>query len=141
MNNYPYILISFIVEGRNMDLEKLTEELGIIPTETREITDWPESIKNNPNLPEGLKPRYIWCICKEEELCKQIEKPIYRIIAQIKGKEEKLMEFCKRNHLKKSLCITIHAETMYLPEIVLSSDVVAYFGKLKAEISFDIYTY
>ena len=52
-----------------------------------------------------------------------------------------MIEFCKRDNLKKSLCIAIHAETMYLPEIVLSSDIVAYFGKLNVEISFDIYTY
>ena len=124
-----------------LDLNKLTEEIGIIPTETRDITDWPKAIKNNTNLPEELEPRCVWCICQEEEVCKRIEDPIRRIVAQIEGKEEKLIEFCKRDNLKKSLCIVIHAETMYLPEIVLSSDIVAYFGKLGVEISFDIYTY
>ncbi len=141
MDNYPYILISFLIEGRNMDLEKLTEEMGIMPTKTREITDWPESVKKNPNLPEELKPRYIWCICQEEELCKKIEEPIRKIMVQIKGREEKIIEFCKKDSLKKSLCIVIHAETMYLPEILLPSDIVAYFGKLEVEICFDIYTY
>lgn len=136
-----YILISFIIEGKNMNLKKITEELGIIPTETRGITDWPESVKKNPNLPEELKPKYIWCICQKEKLCKKIEEPIRKIVAQIQGKEEKIIEFCKRDGLKESLCITIHAETMDLPEIVLPADIVTYFGKLNVEISFDIYTY
>lgn len=141
MKNFPHIKVSFVIEGKKLNLKQLTEELDILPTETREIMDWPEAVKNNLNLPEELQPRCIWCICQEVDLCKQIEIPIDKIVAQIKGKEQKLLDFCIRDNLKKSLCITIHAETMELPEIVLSPDIVSYFGKLEAEIGFDIYTY
>ena len=75
------------------------------------------------------------------DICKQMKIPIYEIIAQIKGKEQKLLEFCKSGNLKKSLCITIQAETMNFPEIILPSDIITYFGKLEIEISFDIYAY
>lgn len=141
MKNFPRIKVSFVIEGKKLNLEQLTEELEILPTETREIEDWPEAVKNNLNLPEELQPRCVWCICQEADLCKQIEIPIQKIVDQIKGKEQKLLDFCTRDNLMKSLCITIHAETMNLPEIVLSSEIVAYFGKLEAEIGFDIYTY
>lgn len=141
MKNFPHIKVSFVIEGKKLNLKKLTEELDILPTETRGIEDWPEAVKSNLNLPEELQPRYVWCICQEVDLCKQIEIPINKIVAQIKGKEQKILDFCIRDNLKKSLCITIHAETMDLPEIVLPAEIVLYFGKLKAEIGFDIYTY
>ena len=141
MNKFPYVKVCFVIEGKKLDLKKLTEELGILPTETREINDWPKVIKSNLNLPEELQPRYVWCIYKEMDICKQMKIPIYEIIAQIKGKEQKLLEFCKSGNFKKSLCITIQAETMNFPEIILPSDIIIYFGKLEIEISFDIYAY
>lgn len=141
MNNFPLINVSFSIVGKNIDFQQLSKEIDILPTETRGIDEWPKAIKNNPNLPEELQPRCIWSISREEDLCKQIEIPINKIIEQIKGKEQKLFEFCKKNKLKKGLSITIHAETMSLPEIVLSSNVVSYFGKLEVEIGFEIYTY
>jgi hypothetical protein len=141
MYNFPHIKASFVVEGKKLNSRKLTEELGILPTETRGVDDWPKSIRNNMNLPEELQPRYVWCICQEMDLCKQIEVPVSKIVAQIEGREQKLLEFCRKYKLKKSLYVTIHAETMNLPEILLSSDIVSYFGKLEVEIGFDIYTY
>lgn len=141
MDKLPYVKVSFIIEGKEFNLNKLTEELNILPTKIRGINDWPESIKNNLSLPEELQPRCVWSISQEMDVCKQIEIPINRLIDQIRGKEQKLSEFCKKENLKKSLCITIQAETMQLPQIVLSSHIISYFGKLGVEIGFDIYTY
>lgn len=141
INKFPRIKVDFIIEENNLDLEKLTKAINIFPTETRNIDDWPKTIKNSPEIPEELQPRYVWCISQEENLCRQVEIPINRIIVQIKGKEREIYEFCKKNNLKKSLCITVHAETMYLPEMVLSPFTISYFGKLETEIGFDIYTY
>lgn len=140
MVKFSQIEVSFIVEGKNFDLKQLTKEIEIFPTEARGIEDWPDGIKNNTNLPNDLQPRCIWCICQKEE-CKKIEVPIREIMRQLKGKEEKLMEFCNENNLKKSMLIVIHGDAMNLPEIVLVSDIVSYFGKLEVEIGFDIYTY
>lgn len=54
MDKFPHIKASFVVEGEKLNLKKLTEELDILPTETREIEDWPEAIKSNLNLSEEL---------------------------------------------------------------------------------------
>lgn len=75
------------------------------------------------------------------ERCKQVEIPVNRIVEQLKGKEQRLAAFCERNALKKNLTITIHGEIMDLPEMVLSSNIVSYFGKLEVSIGFDIYSY
>ncbi len=141
MNHLPYIEVSFVVDGKNFELEKLTEELGILPTEVRGLNDWPDAVKNNPNLPLELQARCEWSISQEEYLCKQIEIPIRKIIAQIKGKEQKLNDFCKKNNLSKALCITIHAKTMCLPEMYLPPCIVSYWGNLDVAIGFDVYTY
>lgn len=141
MNNFPNIKVDFVVEGKNFKIEELTEELNIFPTEVRRTDDWPEAIKNNPNLPEELLPRNFWCICDEKELCEQIEIPVRKILEQMKGKEQILCRFCEKNLLKKCLCITIHAEAMHLPDMTLSSYIISYLGRIGVEISFDIYTY
>lgn len=60
---------------------------------------------------------------------------------KVKGKEQKIIDICEAQRLKKALSIVIHAEAINMPEIVLTRDIVSYFGDMKAEISFDIYTY
>ena len=96
INKFPRIKVDFIIEENNLDLEKLTKAINIFPTETRNIDDWPKTIKNSPEIPEELQPRYVWCISQEENLCRQVEIPINRIIAQINGKEREIYEFCKK---------------------------------------------
>ena len=141
MDNFPNIIVDFVVVGKNFIIEELTEELNIFPTEIRRIDDWPEAIKNNPNLPEELRPRNVWCICYKEEQCEEIEMPVQKILEQIKGKEQILNRFCEKYSLKKCLCITIHAEAMHLPDMTLSSNTVSYLGRIGVQLSFDIYTY
>ena len=141
MKNFPNIEVSLTIEGKEMDLDKLTKELGLMPKKTRKPTDWPEAIICNTGLSAQLQPRYVWSICQNMDFCKQIEIPVRKIIAQIEGKEKQIIEFCETNALHKSLCIVIHAETMCLPEMVLPADIISYLGKMELEISFDIYTY
>lgn len=95
----------------------------------------------NHNLPKEMQPRFIWSICDRENKCKKVKAPIRRLISKLEGKEQILIEFCEKNDLKMTLTIVIHAEAMEPPEIVLSFDILSYFGKLKVEIGFDIYTY
>lgn len=141
MDNLPKIMVDFVVDGKNFIIEELTEELNILPTEIRGIDDWPETIKNNPNLPEELQPRNEWSICYKEEQCEEIEMPVQKILEQIKGKEQILNRFCEKNLLRKGLCITIHAEAMHLPDMTLSPKTVSYLGRIGVQLSFDIYTY
>ena len=83
MSQFPKIKVDFVIEGKNLDIEKLTKTINIFPTRTRNIDDWPETVKNSPEIPEELQPRYVWCISQEENLCRQVEIPITIIIAQI----------------------------------------------------------
>lgn len=92
-------------------------------------------------LLEELQPRCEWGIDYEVDLCNTVNIPIMSIIDQLKGKEDKIFEFCEKNNLKRYLTVVIHAEAMCLPEITLSPYVLRYFGKMGVEIGFDIYTY
>ena len=141
MYKFPQIEVSFLIEGKDFDLEHFTKEIGVTPSKTRGIGDWPKAIVNNTNLPEELKPRCEWSLCHMEESCRKVEKAVCVIISKLKGKEQKIIEFCEENELKKGLSITIHAEAINMPEIVFSQDTVSYLGDMKVEISFDIYTY
>lgn len=141
MNSYPSIEVSFTIEGIDLNLEELTKKTDIKPSKIRDIDDWPKAIKMNKNLPKEMQPRFVWSVCEKEEECKKVETPIRQLISKFEGKEQILIEFCENKDLKMVLTIVIHAEAMELPEIVLSPDILSYFGKLKAEIGFDIYTY
>lgn len=57
------------------------------------------------------------------------------------GKEDKIKELCKKNNIEKSLSIVISGNSMHLPEMVISSELVSYFGELEVEIGFDLYVY
>ncbi|MGC4018596.1 MAG: DUF4279 domain-containing protein [Muricomes sp.] len=141
MNNLPCINVSFVISGKNIDFKQLNKAIDILPTGTRGLDDWPKAIRNNLNLPEELRPRCEWSISQEMEVCKQIDIPINKIVEQLKGKEQKIFAFCEKNELKKSLSIAVHGEAINLPEVVLSSNIVSYFGKLEVEIGLDIYAY
>lgn len=141
MHDFPYVEASFVIEGENFEPELLTGEINILPTEIRKKDDWPEAIKRNENLPKDLWPRGVWSICQEERFCNKISSPIYEIVQQLRGKETKIINICKNNCLKIFLIIVVHAETMSLPEMVLPSEIVKYFGELDAEIGFDVYVY
>ena len=67
MYKFPQIEVSFLIEGKDFKLEQLIKEIGVLPSKTRGIDDWPKSIINNRNLPEELKPRCEWSICHKEE--------------------------------------------------------------------------
>lgn len=73
MENFPYIEVTFVIEGKNFDPEQFTEEIGILPSEVRGMDGWPESIQNNSDIPEELQPRCEWCINQKEESCRKIE--------------------------------------------------------------------
>ncbi len=135
------IEVVFVVEGGKNFIEEFTQKTGISPNHIRTKEDWPDVIKNNLNLPEELKPRYEWNLNEIAIDCKQIEIPINKIISKLHGKEEVIAELCNKYNLQSGLVITIHGKQMALPEIVLSSKIVSYFGKLETEISFDIYVY
>lgn len=141
MNSYPSIEASFIIEGIDLNLEELTKKFDIQPIKTRDIDDWPKAVKMNDNLPKEMQPRFVWSVYDREDGCKKVETPIRKLMSKLEGKEQILIEFCEKKDLKMVLTIVIHAEAMELPEIVLSPDILSYFGKLKVEIGFDIYTY
>lgn len=141
MDNLPCIKVDFGIEGKNFNLNEVSQILGVLPTESRGINDWPEVIKCDLTLPEELQPRCVWEIQQKMDLCISIDIPIMSIINQLKGREKKLVDYCRRHDLRGYLCVTIHADKMCLPEMVLSSYILNYFGKMNVEISFDIYTY
>ena len=108
MDKLPRIVVCFGIEGKELDINELTETLDIIPTHTRGSDDWPETIKRNLMLPEELQPRYEWSIDSEMDLCNTIDTPIMSVIERLRGKEEEIFEFCDKNNLKRFLTITIH---------------------------------
>lgn len=141
MDHLPCIKVDFGIEGKEFDANELSEIVGVLPTESREMDDWPEVIRGNSTLPEELQPRCVWEIQQKMDQCVRIDIPIRSMINQLKGREQKLVDYCQEHDLKGYLCITIHADKMCLPQMVLSPDILNYFGKMNVEVSFDIYTY
>lgn len=141
MNFLNNVEINLVFSGKDFGLKEFTKEIGISPSEVRQSKDWPEVIRHNVSLPESLHAHCEWCISEQEAGCKTLEGPIKNLILKIAGKEEKIKELCKKNNVEKSLIIVISGNPMYLPEMVISSELVSYFGELEVEIGFDLYVY
>ncbi len=141
MNILNNVEVNLVFSANEFDIKKFTEEIGISPSEIRESKDWPKAIQNNINLPDGLRAHCEWCISDQAVGCKAIEGPMKNIISKIDGKENKIKELCKKNNIEKTLSIVVSGNSMHLPEMVIPSELVSYFGELEVEIGFDLYIY
>lgn len=137
----PRIIVYFSIDGFEFPLEEFTEAIELVPARTRTRDDWPDAIKNNKSLPIELHPRCTWEIMEAEDRCYEIAMPISKVMDMLLGKEETISAWCEKYNLKSMLTVVIHAEEMRFPAIVIPSHILSYFGKMGADIGFDIYSY
>lgn len=132
---------TFSVVGKSFDLDKFTESVGIVPTETRTRDDWPEAIKSNPSLPEELKPRCVWDVSEVMSPCSSAERPLEKIVALFRGKEGVLKALREKHGLDMSVDVAVFGMGSCAPRMRLGPEAMSFFGALGCEVSFDPYLY
>ena len=136
------INIWFSLSGRNVNLDEITDKLGIIPCQVRTLDDWPEAIKNPKNeLPDELKPRYIWQVDIGYEVSRLVRDRFEVILNLLTDKIDIINELKKQFSLKASFTVGIHAQhdQCNMPEMFLTQEIIAYAASIGADIGFDMY--
>ena len=115
--------------------------MGIRANHERTLDDWPDAIKYNKNIPEHLKPRYIWSFLCEKEKCNDINVVLSEVLNKLSEKTEVISDLCKQYKLESSVVVTIQANSSNMPYIGLSYSFISFLNEIRSEISFDIYAY
>lgn len=137
----PKVEVSFVADGKDFNLENMTRILEIKPTEIRTKDDWPDAIKNNPNLPEEYQPRHNWVYSKIFYEMYDFTLAYQEILSKFKPKIEKLKKLANKEQIDYAVVLSIDCYDGDFPAMVVDSTMVHFLSDINAEISFDIITY
>ena len=141
----PEIKVSFSLTGMfgiEVNLDKITKEMSIEPTDARTPDDWPEAIKNpKTELPDELKPHYVWHFDVGYESGNLVRDRFDVMLRFLAGKKDIINDLKKQFSLSASFTIGIHAQhdPCNMPELFLTQEIVAFAASIGADIGFDMY--
>ena len=141
----PEIKISLSLVGQSgeiLDLDELTKHLDIMPTKTRTLDDWPETIKQPKiELPDWLRPRCVWKVELEYEECLAVHFRFEEMVSILRGKEKAINLLSKELHLKAYFTVAIAAHHDRMPDMSLTKENIEFIASIGAEVGFDMYLY
>ncbi|MGG5372412.1 hypothetical protein [Enterococcus sp. AZ196] len=83
---FPIVEVSVALSSKKIKTTCITDFLQVRPSKERGVEDWPDSIKENSNLPEQMKPRNEWVWSIEYERCTNIDDALKNLIAIFSSK-------------------------------------------------------
>ena len=132
MTNFiPSIKVSLYISGDELNFEKVTRKIGVVPTRTRTKDSFP---------PQALACN-LWSVDIKEENCWGVSVVIEKVLEIFKGKESIINEVCTDYNLETSIEIVIHVQDGDSPEVVLPREVISFASMINAEIGFDLYCF
>lgn len=120
------IKVSLILSGCGPGVKRLTEELSIVPSYSRDRFP-PNSI---------AKPYWYTEVVAD---CSCIETPLNTLKERILSQLENILSLCKEYSLMPTIQIIVQANYVDRPEITLSPEMICFFNQLNAEVCFDVY--
>jgi hypothetical protein len=131
MDSLPQIEVSFLLTSDEDYIDKISDAISINPSRIRRKEDF--------KLQEFAHT--MWEISSGKEKSKAVDNQFKKLLSVLIGKEDIIKELMINYNIKSSFVICIHAENGDGPEIVLTSEIIKFAGKIDAEIDFDIYYY
>lgn len=141
MEKLPKVEVSFVAVGKDFDLTNMTSVLEIQPTEVRTKDDWPNAIKNNPNLPEEYQPRHSWSYSKVFYEMYDFTLAYQEILSKFKPKTDTLKKLTNNEEIKYAVVLSIDCYNGDFPAMVVDIPMLHFLSDINAEISFDIISY
>ena len=129
MATLPQIKVSFFFFGDEFNIDEVTAQMKIEPTETRKKEDFP--IKE-------LAHTY-WSLDTPKENCKVVSWQFEKIMNLLVGKETVIKQICDNHKVKAEFLIDIWMENGDKPEMVLTKDIISFLASIDAEVGFDLY--
>jgi hypothetical protein len=139
----PMIKTSFTMEGPSgvaIDLDEITKCLVLEPTKIRTLNDWPEAIKNpKTELPDDLRPRCCWTVELDYEDCLSVCSQFEKMLDILCNKVNVIKTLKDIYGLKTHFEIVISAHHDRMPEMFLTSEIIAFIASIDAEVGVDTY--
>lgn len=129
----PKVKVSFYLSGDEVDLDVLTEAIGIKPTKVRKKAEWPQVSISMGIAKDG------WLLEIEKEACKAVSIQLDKLCKMLFPKIDVILTLSEKYSLKTSVTLVVEMEAGDGPELVLSKDNVAFLALINAEIGFDLY--
>ncbi len=131
MENLPKIEVCFFFEGDDFDVNDVTDQMQLTPTQIREKKDFPiEELAHTE-----------WLLTTEKESCKVVFRQFEKLMKLLVGKEKVINQICSNHKISVGFCVTIWMEDGDKPEIVLTKEIVLFLASINAEVGFDLYIY
>lgn len=136
----PKIRATFVLAGDHIDFDYVTNALGVDPSSTRSIHEWPESI-NHTIPPDSLKPHEEWVYQTKRAESWSIGLEFDKIINVFGNRENVIRELCKKLDLSATISIGIHMAGETNPELFLERPHVDFLSSTGADFGIDLYIY
>jgi len=124
----------FSICGDQFDLNKVTEKLGINPSETRVTGVIPEG-KKRPSIETS------WSISTDKEDSYDVDVQTKKVLLLITEKVEELCEIKEKMNVSFILSLIVEVENGEKPALHFTSDTISFLGKIGAETDIDLYIY
>lgn len=132
MNKKNKVMVEFRIQSNDVNYEKITELLNIIPDIYWNSGD---KIKNTKKLREYST----WGLCTEYEESYDINVQLKKIIEKIAKVKTQLIELCKNYEVNYIFEIIIKIKESSSPAIYFDKDIIEFCNLINAEIDVDLY--
>ncbi|MDD4096863.1 MAG: DUF4279 domain-containing protein [Oscillospiraceae bacterium] len=129
----PKIKVHLYLSANSFDLAEVTRRLGVNPTRARENTEWPQV-----SIDMGIA-HASWTYTTIEKQCLSIENPFKELIEVFFPKIAVIKELIQEFRLETTLVVVINGESVTLPEMHLSEEIIAFAASINSSIGFDMY--
>ena len=145
IENTPFISASFVIEGKELNLELITKKLEINPSQTRTIPKWPDKTVvpdcETEDLEDVLSSKTYWILKTEPTRSLAISDEIEKLLTVLIYKEIAINELRLKYNLKTFIGVSVHMEGENNPELYLSGEIIQFMATINAEFGIDLYVY
>ena len=127
------IKVDFYLTGSEVNLDSITQALGIIPTKIRKKNEYPFKSQ------EAGMALDLWQLSTGKEECKAVSLQVDMLQKVLSQKVQIINKLCEEYMLEASVTVVIEMEAGDGPEIVLTKENINFLSSLNAEIGFDLY--
>lgn len=134
MNLEKYIEISLCISGSNLPVNTISDRLALSATSIRSKCSISDSVPDEYKCDE-------WCFTISKSPCTRLSSVFDDLISIFSLKKGDILEIHDMYKADISIVIVTDMINDELPELVIPLSAISFSNDIKAEISFDIYSY
>jgi hypothetical protein len=136
------VKVYFSLYGDQFPIDHISKELNLRPTHSHTMGEL-ISRKNNFNIAQTIKhirKETVWELSTEYEESLDVTVQLNKILKQLLGKEEKIVELSNKYKLECKFMIVIRMNDGFTPALIINKEIIEFTNKIDAEIECDLYS-